>query len=290
MKHIEYYCCLIVDNVYFDYLSLVVIITNTILILVSDPRDDNSIANKSDQFFLYFYTLEAILKILGFGFVCTERAYLKDYWNILDFFVIIVGWISFILERVMNGTKISGLAGLRAFRILRPLKTIKSIKVLRRLIIALLASLAKLKDITIVLFFFFLLFAIAGVQMWQGLFMRRCMNLQYGFMYSLTKDKGMCTFDSDCQEYNTPGNSFICAKGYRNPDNNIVCFDNVLKGFITVFIMITLEGWTDGWNYVSNTFKDKFYINPVITFIFFHLYIFIGGFYLINLFRSFTNS
>ena len=156
MKHIEYYCCLIVDNVYFDYLSLVVIITNTILILVSDPRDDNSIANKSDQFFLYFYTLEAILKILGFGFVCTERAYLKDYWNILDFFVIIVGWISFILERVMNGTKISGLAGLRAFRILRPLKTIKSIKVLRRLIIALLASLAKLKDITIVLFFGFI--------------------------------------------------------------------------------------------------------------------------------------
>ena len=290
MKHIEYYCCLIVDNVYFDYLSLVVIITNTILILVSDPRDDNSIANKSDQFFLYFYTLEAILKILGFGFVCTERAYLKDYWNILDFFVIIVGWISFILERVMNGTKISGLAGLRAFRILRPLKTIKSIKVLRRLIIALLASLAKLKDITIVLFFFFLLFAIAGVQMWQGLFMRRCMNLQYGFMYSLTKDKGMCTFDSDCQEYNTPGNSFICAKGYRNPDNNIVCFDNVLKGFITVFIMITLEGWTDVWNYVSNTFKDKFYINPVITFIFFHLYIFIGGFYLMNLFLAVTNS
>jgi hypothetical protein len=59
---------------------------------------------------LYFYTVEAILKIISFKFFSAEDAYIKDFWNILDFFVVLVGWISFVIERLMNGTKISGLA------------------------------------------------------------------------------------------------------------------------------------------------------------------------------------
>jgi len=42
----------------FDNISLLVILVNTLLILISDPIDDNSIANRSDDFFLYFYTIE----------------------------------------------------------------------------------------------------------------------------------------------------------------------------------------------------------------------------------------
>ena len=286
----QYYFGFVVDNNYFEYFSLLVIITNTILILVSDPRDNKSVANVSDPYFLYFYTLEAILKIIGFGFICSENAYLRDYWNILDFLVVIVGWISWILERTMENKKISGLAGLRAFRILRPLKTVKSIKVLRRLIIALLASITKLSDILIVLFFFILLFAIGGVQMWQGVFMRRCMSLQYGYMSSFIGAEGMCTFDSDCLKYNTPGNTFVCVKSHRNPDNGITNFDNSLKGFVTIFIILTMEGWSDIFLYVSSTFKDKLYLNPIITFLFFHAFIIMGGFYLLNLFLAVTNS
>ena len=286
----KYYCNILVDNFIFENISLLVIITNTILILISDPRNTKSIANTSDSYFLYFYTLEAALKIIGFGFLTTDRAYLKDYWNILDFFVIIMGWISFILERAMNGKKISGLAGLRAFRILRPLKTVKSIKGLRRLVIALLASLSKLSDISIVLFFFFLIFAIAGVQMWQGLFLRRCMSLNFGYLKVMDGADAMCTFDSDCEDYNEPGNRFICAKGFINPSNGVITFDNTLTGFMTVFILATLEGWTDIWTYVSKTFKDKYYINPVIIFFYFHVFVFVGGFYLINLFLAVTNS
>ena len=93
----RFYCLIFVNNQYFDNFSLFIILLNTILILISDPRDSNSIANVTDQYFLYFYTLEAILKIITFGFITTEFAYMKDSWNILDFFVVFVGWISFIL-------------------------------------------------------------------------------------------------------------------------------------------------------------------------------------------------
>ncbi|MCQ2815701.1 MAG: ion transporter [archaeon] len=288
--YIRHYCKLIVDNFIFDNFSLLIIVTNTILILISDPRDANSLQNTTDSYFLYFYTVEAALKIISFGFIIGEQAYIKDYWNILDFFVIIMGWVSFILERVMEGKKIAGISGLRAFRILRPLKTVKSIKGLKRLVIALLGSISKLSDTAIVLFFFFLLFAVGGVQMWQGLFFRRCMSVNYGNFVSLDSWEGTCTFDSDCEEYNSMGDKYICAKGYRNPHSGIISFDNTLVGFVTVFIMATLEGWSEIFIFVTNTFKDKYYINPVIIFFYFHVFIFVGAFYLMNLFLAVTNN
>ena len=155
LVYARYFCRFFVDNWIFDNLSLLIIIINTILILISDPTDPNNIGNTYDNYFLIFYTLEAILKIISFRFIRAEDAYIKDAWNILDFFVVIIGWISFILERAMNGTKISGLAGLRAFRILRPFKTVKRFKGLKKLVTALLASIGHLGETSIVLFFFF---------------------------------------------------------------------------------------------------------------------------------------
>ena len=290
MVYARYWCRFFVDNWIFDNLSLLIIIINTVLILISDPTDSNNIGNLSDSYFLYFYTIESCLKIISFTFFSAEDAYIKDYWNILDFFVVLVGWISFIIERVMNGKKISGLAGLRAFRILRPLKTVKRFKGLKKLVTALLASIAHLGDTTIVLIFFFLIFAIAGRQMWQGLFYRRCMNVNLGYLYSTHKDKQMCSFDTDCEDLNSYGVRYICAKGYLNPDSGAISFDNTLVGFVTIFVMVTLEGWTNIFTYVSKTFKDKIYINPIIIFFYFHVFIFLGAFYLINLFLAVTNS
>ena len=279
-----------VNNPIFDYLSLLVIIANTVLILISDPTDANNIGNLSDNYFLYFYTIESVLKIIAFRFWAAEDAYIKDAWNILDFFVVIVGWILFIVEKALNGTKISGLAGLRAFRILRPLKTVKRFKGLKKLVTALLLALGHLGETGIILFFFFLIFAIGGRQMWQGLFFRRCMNVNYGFLYTFQKDKKMCSFDSDCSDLESYGNKYICAKGYQNPDMGAFNFDNVLTGFVTIFMMATLEGWTDIFIYVSKTFKDKIYINPIIIFAYFHFFIFLASFYMLKLFLAVTNA
>ena len=290
LVYARFWCRFFVNNFIFDNISLLVIIVNTLLILISNPTDPNNIGNASDHYFLYFYTVEAILKIITFTFISAEDAYIKDYWNILDFFVVLVGWISFIIEKAMNGTKITGLAGLRAFRILRPLKTVKRFKGLKKLVTALLASISHLGETTIVLVFFFLIFAIGGRQMWMGNFYRRCMNVNYGFMYSTQDSTSMCSFDTDCEELNSYGVKYICAKGYLNPNSGAISFDDTLSGFVTIFIMVTLEGWTSVFTYVSKTFKDKIYINPIIVFLYFHVFVFLGAFYLINLFLAVTNS
>jgi hypothetical protein len=237
-----------------------IIIINTVLILISDPTDPDNLGNLSDDYFLYFYTVEAVLKIITFTFISAEDAYLKDYWNILDFSVVLVGWISFIIERVMNGTKITGLAGLRAFRILRPLKTVKRFKGLKKLVTALLASISHLGETTIVLIFVFLIIAIGGRQMWMGNFYRRCMNVNYGYLYSTQSATMMCSFDTDCQELNSYGDTYVCAKGYS-------AYQSYLDAtFIVATIYICLGGllWTtnmgvfDGLNYgFSKAFTSK---------------------------------
>ena len=290
LVYTRFWCRFFVNNWIFDNLSLLIIIINTVLILISDPTDPDNLGNLSDDYFLYFYTVEAVLKIITFTFISAEDAYLKDYWNILDFSVVLVGWISFIIERVMNGTKITGLAGLRAFRILRPLKTVKRFKGLKKLVTALLASISHLGETTIVLIFVFLIFAIGGRQMWMGNFYRRCMNVNYGYLYSTQSATMMCSFDTDCQELNSYGDTYVCAKGYRNPDSGAINFDDTIAGFVTIFVMVTLEGWTSVFTYVSKTFKDKIFINPIIIFFYFHAFVILGAFYLINLFLAVTNS
>ena len=68
------------------------------------------------------------------------------------------------------------------------------------------------------------------------------MSLNYGYLISLTNANTMCTYDSDCNEFNTLGNKYICVKAYRNPDNGVINFDNVLYGFVTVCFPSAFDG------------------------------------------------
>ena len=64
------------------------------------------------------------------------------------------------------------------------------------------------------------------------------MSVNYGYILSFTEFKTMCTYDSDCSLFNKRGSKYICVKGYRNPDNGVINFDNVLYGFITYFFFV----------------------------------------------------
>ena len=66
-----------------------------------------------------------ILKILGLGFIFNKGAYLRDYSNILDFFIVISAYISMIdTNKPADGIS---LASLRVFRVLKPLRAVNNI-------------------------------------------------------------------------------------------------------------------------------------------------------------------
>ena len=99
-----------------------------------------------------------LLKIFAMGFVMDKKAYLKDIWNIIDFTIVLSGYLPLVI-----GMTVVNLSALRSLRILRPLRTINKIKPLRDIVQALFSAIGLLRDSIIILVFFYTIFAIGGL-------------------------------------------------------------------------------------------------------------------------------
>ena len=138
------------------------ILGNSICLALFDYSDDqnksawNQTLDKVDTAFTAWYTLEASMKIVGFGFIMHKKSYLRDYWNVLDFTVVIIGLISLI-------PNVPNLKSLRTMRVLRPLRSINAVSSMKRLIRTLLLSLPQLTYLVTFLIYFLLICAIMGV-------------------------------------------------------------------------------------------------------------------------------
>lgn len=50
---------------------------------------------KTEAYFLGIFCVEASLKILALGFVLHKHSYLRNIWNMMDFFVVVTGFVKF---------------------------------------------------------------------------------------------------------------------------------------------------------------------------------------------------
>jgi hypothetical protein len=103
--------------------------------------------------------MECVLKILAMGFVLHPNSYLRDSWNRLDFFVVLIS----ILDFLPGLNDYSSLKVLRTLRILRPLRSINKVPQMKALINGLLHSTIGLLNICGFLFFVLSIFGIFGI-------------------------------------------------------------------------------------------------------------------------------
>lgn len=81
----------------FEYAVLLTIIANCVVLALEEhlPNGDKTILAKSleatEAYFLGIFCVEASLKILALGFVLHKNSYLRNIWNIMDFFVVVTG-------------------------------------------------------------------------------------------------------------------------------------------------------------------------------------------------------
>ena len=47
----------------------------------------------TEPYFLGIFLVEAAMKIIALGFVCHEGSYLRYGWNIMDFVVVVTGYV-----------------------------------------------------------------------------------------------------------------------------------------------------------------------------------------------------
>lgn len=50
---------------------------------------------ETEIYFVVIFLVEALLKIVALGFVLHKGAYLRNIWNIMDFVVVVTGWVYF---------------------------------------------------------------------------------------------------------------------------------------------------------------------------------------------------
>lgn len=48
---------------------------------------------ETEIYFVVIFLVEALLKIVALGFVLHKGAYLRNIWNIMDFVVVVTGWV-----------------------------------------------------------------------------------------------------------------------------------------------------------------------------------------------------
>ncbi|KAE9001800.1 Sodium channel protein type 5 subunit alpha [Phytophthora rubi] len=185
-------CCVrVVTHKYFDRFIIAAIITNSVILGLSDfsvvDKDlnpassgkkyeggalvnayslQNHIVEVSELPFTVIFTAECVLKIIAMG-LQGKGSYEQDAWNILDFFVVVSSLVAS-LPGMPN------VSAIRTIRVLRPLRSLSVIPGMRRLIAALLKALPALGSVVILQIFVFFIFGILGIQLFSGTMNRRC--------------------------------------------------------------------------------------------------------------------
>jgi len=293
------------ESPWFDRTSMLAILMNCVTLAMYDPFDADCETSKCQVLtwfefgFNLFFLSECAIKVTAMGFI-GQNSYLADSWNRLDFVVVAFGVVDLIPQLELPGVTL-----LRMARVLRPLRAINRLPGLRILIKLILETLPMLGSVVLLCTFLFVVFSILGVQLLSGVLRNRCYDAdgqEYCdtvggedclYICTIAPDKGMLLCPPLADRFKNfdyaPGPSYAtCKADGPNPDSGVTSFDDFFHAFITMFVVISMEGWTEVMYMAQDAYS--FWI-----WIFFLFTVISGGIMAINLFlvvitSQFTNT
>eukprot|EP01065_Artemidia_motanka_P026534 TRINITY_DN3159_c0_g1_i1.p1 TRINITY_DN3159_c0_g1~~TRINITY_DN3159_c0_g1_i1.p1 ORF type:complete len:2278 (+),score=722.49 TRINITY_DN3159_c0_g1_i1:70-6903(+) len=164
---IRYRAIRIVDSQPFENAVLATIGLNTVVMALQ--RDDLVFL---DLVFLSLFVIEMLLKVCARGFVLHRGAYLRSGWNVMDCVIVFAGIATIVLEEA--GSDGANLTPLRLLRVIRPLRAVSRVQGLKVIMETIAKAAGTLKDVLLLTGFFLVVFAVIGVQLWNGEQHNRC--------------------------------------------------------------------------------------------------------------------
>ncbi|XP_052128291.1 voltage-dependent calcium channel type A subunit alpha-1 isoform X22 [Frankliniella occidentalis] len=269
----------------FEYAVLLTIIANCVVLALEEhlPEGDKTILaqklEKTEPYFLGIFCVEASLKILALGFALHRGSYLRNVWNIMDFFVVVTGFVT--LFGATADPQID-LKTLRAIRVLRPLKLVSGIPSLQVVLKSIIKAMAPLLQIGLLVLFAIVIFAIIGLEFYSGALHKTCYKLED--LNEIDKEgeaETPCNTDNKTEaptgSYVCNSNTSTCLEEWDGPNFGITSFDNIGFAMLTVFQCITMEGWTTILYWTNDALGSTFnwiYFVPLIV---------LGSFFMLNL-------
>lgn len=269
-------CIGIVEWKPFDWLILLTIIANCLVLGFytpypnGDSNQTNSLLELVEYIFLVIFTVECIMKIIAYGFVCHPGAYLRSAWNVLDFIIVVIGIFSSLLSLFQREGNFD-VKAFRAFRVLRPLRLVSGVPSLQIVLNSIMKAMLPLLHIALLVIFVIVIYAIIGLELFSGKLHSTCYNIITG---EIMEDPHPCGLNGfKCDE----SKQLECRSGWEGPNHGITNFDNFGLSMLTVFQCVTNEGWTTVMyninDAIGNSWPWMYFISLVI----------LGSFFVMNL-------
>ncbi|XP_052056875.1 voltage-dependent L-type calcium channel subunit alpha-1S isoform X2 [Apodemus sylvaticus] len=285
-------CISIVEWKPFETIILLTIFANCVALAVylPMPEDDNNALNlgleKLEYFFLIVFSIEAAMKIIAYGFLFHQDAYLRSGWNVLDFIIVFLGVFTVILEQVniiqTNTAPLSSkgagldVKALRAFRVLRPLRLVSGVPSLQVVLNSIFKAMLPLFHIALLVLFMVIIYAIIGLELFKGKMHKTCYFIGTDIVATVENEKpSPCARTGSGRPCTINGSE--CRGGWPGPNHGITHFDNFGFSMLTVYQCISMEGWTDVLYWVNDAIGNEW------PWIYFVTLILLGSFFILNL-------
>ena len=233
------------------------------------------------------FTLEMLLKMFAFGVVRGPGAYIKDPWNRLDLFIVLISLLDIGLDGTLRFIKV-----LRFLRALRPLRAVKRLRGLRVVINAVVRAFPGAFNVAMVCVLFFFLYGIMGVNFFAGKFYS-CTDPSRTCLPRLAGEHA-CPAALACNGTWVPsGGTAAVAREWVNPayadGRGVYSFDNSVVALMTLFEVASLELWHEvmytSADVVGVGFAPERNANQGAVF-FYVIFIMFGSLFMLNLFVS----
>ncbi|XP_053291132.1 calcium channel, voltage-dependent, L type, alpha 1D subunit, a [Pleuronectes platessa] len=292
-------CISLVEWKPFDIFILIAIFANcmALAVYVPFPADDSNSINHDletvEYAFLIIFTIETFLKIIAYGLVMHQNAYVRNGWNMLDFVIVVIGLFSVVLELLTKEDKPEGdglelhpsmhghggkpggfdVKALRAFRVLRPLRLVSGVPSLQVVLNSIIKAMVPLLHIALLVLFVIIIYAIIGLELFIGKMHATC--YMPGSEMTAEDDPAPCAISGHGRQ--CPINGTVCREGWQGPNGGITNFDNFLFAMLTVFQCITMEGWTDVLYWMNDAMGLE------LPWVYFVSLVIFGSFFVLNL-------
>ncbi|XP_062258130.1 calcium channel, voltage-dependent, L type, alpha 1D subunit, a [Platichthys flesus] len=292
-------CISLVEWKPFDIFILIAIFANcmALAVYVPFPEDDSNSINHDletvEYAFLIIFTIETFLKIIAYGLVMHQNAYVRNGWNMLDFVIVVIGLFSVVLELLTKEDKPEGdglelhpsmhghggkpggfdVKALRAFRVLRPLRLVSGVPSLQVVLNSIIKAMVPLLHIALLVLFVIIIYAIIGLELFIGKMHATC--YMPGSEMTAEDDPAPCAISGHGRQ--CPINGTVCREGWQGPNGGITNFDNFLFAMLTVFQCITMEGWTDVLYWMNDAMGLE------LPWVYFVSLVIFGSFFVLNL-------
>ncbi|XP_019621203.1 PREDICTED: sodium channel protein type 4 subunit alpha B-like isoform X3 [Branchiostoma belcheri] len=169
----------IIEHNYFETFIIIMIVLSSGALAFEDKYINTpekiiikTVLGYADYAFTVIFTIEMILKMLGYGF----KTYFTNAWCWLDFIIVMASLVTAIPNLMGMGESVpESLKTVRVIRALRPLRAISRAEGMKVVVNALIGAIPSVTNVLMVCLVFWLIFAIMGVQLFKGKFFK-CMD------------------------------------------------------------------------------------------------------------------